>query len=117
MEKILKMVYGNQKQVNLESQVVELGLIDDLSGVSKAVTNFTQNIDIDIKELKEVRNSLNVDYKDLSSELSKLEDTISKVQKLSKELGFNVSEIKGYNESIKSLNEGKVKLKEAEKFK
>jgi FtsZ-binding cell division protein ZapB len=117
MKDILKMVYGDQKEVKLESQKIELGLIDDLSGISTAVNAFTKNIEIDIKELKEVKNSLNVDYNDLSSELSKLENTINKAEKISKELGVKVSDIKGYKDAVKSLKEAKVKLKEAEKFK
>lgn len=113
MEHILKKVYG----VELASQKIELGLIDDLSGILTAVNAFTKNIEIDIKELKEVKNSLNVDYNDLSSELPKLENTINKAEKLSIELGVKVSDIKGYKEALTSLKEAKVKLKEAEKFK
>lgn len=113
MESILKQVYG----VELSSQKVELGLAEDLVGISKAVNNFSQNIEIDIKELKEVKNSLNVDYKDLLDELSKLENAINKAESLSKELGVKVSDIKGYKDASKSLTDGRVKIKEAQKFK
>lgn len=100
----------------LGTQKVELSLIDDIKGSTQGVNNFSNNIDIDIKELQEVQNSLKVDLKDLKVDLDRLKKDVNKLDSNTKELGLNADSIPGYKEALVAIKKGEEKISLAEKF-
>jgi len=110
---ILKDIY----KVELSSMDVELGVKENLIGATKGVNEFSNNIDISIKQLNEVKNSLNVDVRDLSSELNVLKKTISYIETQTKDLGIIPNDMPGYKEALTAINLGQSKLKLSEKYK
>jgi len=113
---ILKDIYLKDK-VELSSMDVELGVKENLIGATKGVNEFSNNIDISIKQLNEVKNSLNVDVRDLSSELNVLKKTISYIETQTKDLGIIPNDMPGYKEALTAINLGQSKLKLSEKYK
>ena len=103
-------------KVELGSHKVELALIDDIKGSTQGVNNFSNNIDINIKELEQVKNSLIVDLKDLKQDLDRLKNEINKFDLTTKELGLNPDTINGYKEALVAIKKGQEKINLAEKF-
>ena len=87
-------------KTELKSEKVELALIDDIKGSTQGVNNFSNNVDISIKELEQVKNSLIVDLKDLKQDLDRLKKEINKFDLTTKELGLNPDSINGYKEAL-----------------
>jgi hypothetical protein len=82
MKDILKMVYGDQKEVKLESQVFEFGLIDDIkSSMKEANRGAMKAIDLANDAKKPAEESLKLN----KALLNKIDVVIKKA----KELGIN----------------------------
>ena len=62
MKDILKMVYGNQKEVKLESQVFEFGLIDDIEKKLDNANSKRRRLESLGKKLANDFNELQGDY-------------------------------------------------------
>jgi hypothetical protein len=103
-------------KTELKSEKVELALIDDIKGSTQGVNNFSNNVDISIKELEQVKNSLIVDLKDLKQDLDRLKKEINKFDLTTKELGLNPDSINGYKEALIAIKKGQEKINLAEKF-
>ena len=103
-------------KTELGSHKVELALTDEIKGATTGVNNFSNNIDIDIKELLSVKNSLSVDLKDLKSDLNKLKNDINKLNQNTKELGLDPNQVNGYKEALNAIKNGETKIALAEKY-
>ena len=112
----LKRVMDTLFKTELASLKVELALIDDIKGSTQGVNNFANNVDINIKELEQVKNSLIVDLKDLKQDLDRLKKEINKFDLTTKELGLNPDSINGYKEALIAIKKGQEKINLAEKF-
>ena len=79
MENVLKMVYGNQKEVKLESQVFELSLADDLVGLIKRGQSIEKRIQKEI-----------VSYNGFLRAGNEFKSKYAKLVKTAKEVGFPI---------------------------
>jgi hypothetical protein len=103
-------------KTELANHKVDLALIDDIKGSTKGVNNFSNNIDIDVKELEQIKNSLTVDLKDLKRDLDRLKNEINKLNSTTKDLGLNPDTIDGYKEALSAIKKGEEKINLGEKF-
>ena len=115
MKDILKMVYGDQKEVKLESQKIELGLIDDvknianrlkiLDGVLSKNGQEVQNLLGDFtslqSKLKDKFIQVEMDAEDAESDIKEAVKIIDKVVATAKELGIDPKSVKGTGEIVK----------------
>ena len=112
-----KNVFGKLfAKTELGTHEVELGLVDDIKGATIGVNNFSNNIDIDIKELKSIQNSLNVDLTDLKKDLNTLKTNVNKLESNIKELGLDANSIPNYKEALSAIKNGEEKIKLAQNF-
>ncbi len=89
--------------IELDTHKVELNLVGDIKNVSKNISNELKNFDINIKELKDVKRSIDVSI-DQAKQTSKRGNSLLKeINKQANELGVPVSEINGVKEFIKLL--------------
>lgn len=119
MRNVLKMVYGNQKEVKLESQVFEFGLIDDLKSAIKEAKRIKNLQEDGVKWFDKAENEfkqylklhsdalgiINSSTKQVKNTLQSLEKTMNEAEKLSKELGVRPNSIKEYVDAVKISNE------------
>jgi hypothetical protein len=98
LSQIEKIVKG--EKVELAESVIQL------LKYHKGVEIFSENINIDIKEIDSAKNSLEVDLKDLMSDMEKLAKGINSADTAAKLLGMSVSEIPNYNKAIQAAKLG-----------
>ena len=96
---------NTQRQVfkKLYPVKIELGLIDNLKGVSLELKNFSENVDIDLKEYESILNSLKVNRNDLNNSIDKAKSVISKAESALKDLGIPLNSSKELIETIDKL--------------
>ena len=82
----------------------------------KGVEIFSENINIYIKEIDSAKNSLEVDLKDLMSDMEKLAKGINSADTAAKLLGMSVSEIPNYNKAIQAAKLGFKQEAKAKKY-
>lgn len=87
MNNILKMVYGNQKEVKLESQIIELGLIDDVKKLSKEGKSASDILARELDNLKKGDKQLKAAKKDFDYYLNNAMSARAKYRSLDKEIG------------------------------
>lgn len=80
MRNVLKMVYGNQKEVKLESQVFEFGLIDD-------VDKLLDNANAKRRKLESLGKKLANDLNELQGDYAEAFMLAKKAENKAKELG------------------------------
>ena len=83
MKDILKMVYGDQKEVKLESQKIELGVIDD------AISMYKKGLG-DFDEASKKRVEAASKYLDSKDIFEKAIKELKKTEKLVKDLGIDI---------------------------
>jgi hypothetical protein len=108
LNKIKKIVKG--EKVELAESVIQL------LKYHKGVEIFSENINIDIKEIDSAKNSLEVDLKDLMSDMEKLAKGINSADTAAKLLGMSVSEIPNYNKAIQAAKLGFKQEAKAKKY-
>ena len=100
-----------EEKTELAAQKIELaGEIENLLKYEKGVNVFGKNIDIDLKELKEIRISLEVDIESLTEDMKKVERCIKMADKAAKDLGISPSSIPLYNEAKAALDFGQKQI-------
>ncbi len=97
------------------NQKFELGLVEDLLGSTKGVTNFSKNIDISLKELASIKNYLNVDSQDLKKDMDVLKDALGRIEKIANQINTDPNTVAGYKEGKKAILLGEQKIKDAQK--
>lgn len=111
MESILKQVYG----VELSSQKIELGLIDDLTklvtrmkAIDGALMKSTQKAINSLSmfaklqgDLGDAYSNASLDSDDAKQDMKEAITLIEKVSKQAKELGFNPNDVKGTKDIVK----------------
>jgi hypothetical protein len=116
----LKKIYSKLSQedkIELKSEKVELAeSVIQLLKYHKGVEIFSENINIDIKEIDSAKNSLEVDLKDLMSDMEKLAKGINSADTAAKLLGMSVSEIPNYNKAIQAAKLGFKQEAKAKKY-
>ena len=108
LSEIEKIVKG--EKVELAESVIQL------LKYHKGVEIFSENINIDIKEIDSAKNSLEVDLKDLMSDMEKLAKGINSADTAAKLLGMSVSEIPNYNKAIQAAKLGFKQEAKAKKY-
>ena len=108
LSQIEKIVKG--EKVELAESVIQL------LKYHKGVEIFSENINIDIKEIDSAKNSLKVDLKDLMSDMGKLAKGINSADTAAKLLGMSVSEIPNYNKAIQAAKLGFKQEAKAKKY-
>lgn len=103
-------------EIDLKSDKVELGLVDDSLKFITGVQNFGKNVDIDEKELKTLKNGIEVNIDNLQEDFNSLTKGLAKVEKASKELGINPNTIPKYKEAQDVLKYGDKQLKKAKQL-
>ena len=73
-------VYEKLNKVELKSEKIELGLIDDALKYVKGVKEFGKNIDIDAEELEAVKRSIDVDVEQLETDLNALKKGMNEIE-------------------------------------
>jgi len=115
MKDILKMVYGDQKEVKLESQKIELGLIDDVKNIAnrlkildgvlskngQEVQNLLGDFTVLQSKLKDKFIQVEMDAEDAESDIKEAVKIIDKVVATAKELGIDPKSVKGTGEIVK----------------
>ena len=111
MKSILEQVYG----VNLSSQKIELGLIEDLTklvtrmkAIDGALAKSTQKAINSLYSFAKLQGDLgdafsnaSLDSDDAKQDIKEAVTLIEKVSKQAKELGFNPNDVKGTQEIVK----------------
>ena len=87
MKNILKMVYGNQKEVKLESQVFEFGLIDDVKKLSQEGKGASDVLKREFENLKKGNKQLVSAQKDFDRYLDNAMNARAKYRRLDVEIG------------------------------
>jgi len=106
-----------ESKTEMKSEKVELaGDIVKLLGRSKAVVTFGKNIEITVKELKDIKNSLDVDNDGLTTEMKSVSKGVDQAEKAAKELGLNANDIPNYKEAVSALKYGIQQNKIAKKL-
>jgi len=115
MKDILKMVYGDQKEVKLESQKIELGLVDDVKNIAnrlkildgvlskngQEVQNLLGDFTVLQSKLKDKFIQVEMDAEDAESDIKEAVKIIDKVVATAKELGIDPKSVKGTGEIVK----------------
>jgi len=115
MNDVLKMVYGNQKEVELASQKIELGLIDDVKNIAnrlkildgvlskngQEVQNLLGDFTVLQSKLKDKFIQVEMDAEDAESDIKEAVKIIDKVVATAKELGIDPKSVKGTGEIVK----------------
>ena len=105
-----------QNKTKLATQKIELaGEIENLLKYEKGVNEFGKNINIDLKELEEIRISLEVDIENLTEDLNKVERGIKMADKAASDLGISPSSIPLYNEAKAALDFGQKQISKGKK--
>ena len=97
-------------------QKIELASIDELLKWRIGVKNFGDNVEIDEKELKSIKNSISVNNQNLEQELKRLIKGVNEVEKATKDLGINANSIPKYKEAVKMLQYGERQLKKGKQL-
>jgi len=98
MENVLKMVYGNQKEVELKSQFYEFGVIQDI------LTDYKKGVDL----FQNAKSTMDRAFESLSEAKKAYDNLESKT----KQLGIEIP-----NDTKKVADRLNEYLKEAQKFK
>jgi hypothetical protein len=104
-------VYEKLNKVELKSEKVELGLIDDALKLIKGVREFGKNIDIDEKEFNELQKLIKGDINFLEEDMNELKDGLKKVEAAAKELGVSPNDIPKYKEALDAVEYGEKQIK------
>tara|TARA_R110000744_G_scaffold378850_1_gene495615 strand:+ start:7698 stop:8720 length:1023 start_codon:yes stop_codon:yes gene_type:complete len=80
--------------------------ITQMLGATKGVNNFSNNLEIGIKELDKVRTSLEVDRSDLKGEMKILVQIVDKLEFQAKDLGISPGDVGGYKEARAAITRG-----------
>ena len=113
MSAILKALQNRKVEVELKSEVVELGIADDLEAAVKNLNGTLDTgekvVDASIKAnaaIKKVEQDVKfynkyarITYEDINSGIKYVESLKAKAEKAAKELGVNVEDIKGYKKA------------------
>ena len=117
--KTIETVYNklNKAKTELATHKIELGLVDDLKKITSDASKIEKNTRTNNKEsfrLRDVQKEIDEQKRNLIKELTndikkgdsiykKLNSTLEKAFKISKELGINTNEIKGFNQASDQL--------------
>ena len=104
MKDILKMVYGSQKEVKLESQKIELGSINELKSMLSSNESEMKNFEAFKKEFERINTVRDVNSKETSKSLQKTASVLDNFNKKTKELGLEARDVKEYVELSKSFS-------------
>jgi hypothetical protein len=104
MSEILKVL---NKNVELKSQVVELGTMQDLEKNINIVKSEESGLDSVKSKIKSQAQSA---YNDLAKPLEILKDSMSKFESDAKNLGLKPSEFGSYNQAVKLMKDSNKKL-------
>ena len=80
------------------------------------VEQFIPNIDIGIKELKSVKNSLKVDIDDLEEDMQKTNKGIQLAESAAKELGIKPDTIPNYTKAVNAIKAGEKEITKGKNF-
>mgnify|MGYP003631603407 FL=1 len=80
------------------------------------VEKFIPNIDIGIKELKSVKNSLKVDIDNLEEDMQKTNKGIQLAESAAKELGIKPDTIPNYTKAVNAIKAGEKEITKGKKF-
>ena len=105
----LRQLFSNQK--------VELaGNIQQFLQYYIGVEKFIPNIDIGIKELKSVKNSLEVDIDNLEEDMQKTNKGIQLAESAAKELGIKPDTIPNYTKAVNAIKAGEKEITKGKNF-
>jgi len=109
MKDILKMVYGDQKEVKLESQKIELSslkelndYIDELKSNHKVIEKIGSDLPKKLLEAHKIKDVLEKEIYNSSLNADRANKSIQEFIKKGKELGIDVSKLSEIN-SLKDL--------------
>jgi hypothetical protein len=100
----------SKEKVELKSDKIELGLIDDALKYVKGVKEFGKNIDIDAEELEAVKRSIDVDVEQLETDLNALKKGMNEIEKTAKELGVKTNDIPKYKDAVDAVKYGEKQI-------
>ena len=80
------------------------------------VEQFIPNIDISIKELKSVKNSLEVDIDNLEEDMQKTNKGIQLAESAAKELGIKPDTIPNYTKAVNAIKAGEKEITKGKNF-
>ena len=122
MKSNIEKVYSKlpQKKHNFKKQKVDLNVVSELTSIALSVGVISENINIDLQELKRIqnefdsfKNSLEVDLQDLTDKTRKLDEKLREASDLANELGVEPSELNQYENSFDIYDEAMEKINEA----
>lgn len=120
----LKTVYSKLFKTELASQKVELALVDDIDKYLQKQNSVLKSSDASWQEYQNYLTKADVPFKKMINSYNLLSDTVSeadslinKINSLSKELGLNSKDVKGYSTILANLNTAKEILSTIASFK
>jgi len=93
-----------QNRLNLKTQKVELGTVDELNKISINIINKSDKIKNLVDKLDSFSKDIKSELNKLSSEQDKLMKKQNEVFNNARELGLNVLDIKEYKKSQEAMN-------------
>jgi hypothetical protein len=120
----LKTVYNKLFKTELASQKVDLALVDDIDKYLQKQNSVLKSSDASWQEYQNYLTKADVPFKKminsynlLSNTVSEADSLINKINSLSKELGLNSKDVKGYSAILGNLNTAKEILSTIASFK
>tara|TARA_R110002153_G_C12990267_1_gene463818 strand:+ start:103 stop:510 length:408 start_codon:yes stop_codon:yes gene_type:complete len=99
-------------KVELKSEVVELGLVDEMKGALKYIANDNKKIQNQYDKLEAAIRKANDENQMLKAIAGGVDQNVKSyykriedIKKAAKDLGVNPSEIKGFNDFVKEVKE------------
>ncbi len=107
-KRISKMLFSKER--------VELGLIDDALKFVERVETGAKNIDIDEKELNNVKTTIEIDIDDLQGNINALKKGIQAVESAAKDLGVSPNDIPKYKLVLNYIEYGEKQLQKGKQL-
>ncbi len=107
-KRISKMLFSKER--------VELGLIDDALKFVERVETGAKNIDIDEKELNNVKTTIEIDIDDLQGNINALKKGIQAVESAAKDLGVSPNDIPKYKLVLNRIEYGEKQLQKGKQL-
>jgi hypothetical protein len=104
-----------KEKVELEKVELAESIVKKL-GYVKGVINFSNNIDIGIKEIEDAKSMLKMDVEYLMEDMGTMAQGILAADKAAQLLGISTAAIENYDKAVAAAKIGFAKEKEAKKY-